>query len=146
MKRHDGDGFGPTLAAERLETESGLRVSQETLRRWMVEAGLWDGLRKRTQHQARPERSAHAGELVILRGDICCWPGERRAVNWIMELVDDATGTIALRVNRELIWALAGGCEHGSSDTASRRRCRPTGGTRACGSRPRAHGSQAHRC
>lgn len=33
--------FCPTLAAEKLAERDGLRVSRETLRRWMVDAGLW---------------------------------------------------------------------------------------------------------
>jgi transposase len=33
--------FGPTLAAEHLESEHGLKVCSETLRLWMLEAGLW---------------------------------------------------------------------------------------------------------
>jgi transposase len=33
--------FGPTLAAEHLASEDGLTVDHETLRRWMLAAGLW---------------------------------------------------------------------------------------------------------
>jgi hypothetical protein len=33
--------FGPTLAAEKLDERDGLRVSRETLRSWMSEAGIW---------------------------------------------------------------------------------------------------------
>ena len=33
--------FGPTLAAEHLQEEYGLTVHHETLRRWMLAAGLW---------------------------------------------------------------------------------------------------------
>jgi hypothetical protein len=36
-----GERFGPTLAAEHLEAEDGLRVNAETLRQWMLEAGQW---------------------------------------------------------------------------------------------------------
>jgi transposase len=100
-------GFGPTLAAAELASQKGLQVSKETLRRWMLEAGLWSGSRN---HEPQPESAprAHFGELVILRGRICAWPEERRSVNWIMQLIDAATETIALRVTREPIWALAG--------------------------------------
>ena len=37
--------FGPTLAAEHLASEDGLTVNHETLRRWMVAAGLWSRAR-----------------------------------------------------------------------------------------------------
>ena len=40
-------GFGPTLAAEHL-ARAGLRVSRETLRRWMSAAGLWRPRQRRT--------------------------------------------------------------------------------------------------
>ena len=33
--------FGPTLAAEHLAEEDGIGIDHETLRRWMLEAGLW---------------------------------------------------------------------------------------------------------
>ena len=33
--------FGPTLAAEKLAEHHGFKVSRETLRKWMVEDGLW---------------------------------------------------------------------------------------------------------
>src|SRR5579871_5953611 len=36
-----GERFGPTLAAEHLAAEDGLKVDRETLRRWMLGAGLW---------------------------------------------------------------------------------------------------------
>jgi transposase len=39
--------FGPTLAAEHLASEDGLQVDAETLRRWMLAAGLWSRERKR---------------------------------------------------------------------------------------------------
>ena len=35
-------GFGPTLAAEYLHKRHQITVSKETLRRWMVQAGLDD--------------------------------------------------------------------------------------------------------
>ena len=33
--------FGPTLAAEKLAERDGVHVSRETLRKWLVEDGLW---------------------------------------------------------------------------------------------------------
>ena len=45
--------FGPTLAAEHLASEDGLAVDHETLRRWMLAAGLWSRARKRRPHRRR---------------------------------------------------------------------------------------------
>jgi len=36
-----GDRFGPTLAAEHLAEDHGVEIDAETLRRWMLEEGLW---------------------------------------------------------------------------------------------------------
>ncbi|WP_299657358.1 helix-turn-helix domain-containing protein, partial [uncultured Jannaschia sp.] len=41
LVREKYSDFGPTLAAETLAERHDLRVSRETLRRWMVEDGLW---------------------------------------------------------------------------------------------------------
>jgi transposase len=51
--------FGPSLAAEVLFEKDGVKVSRETLRRWMVEDGLWL-LRKqrRSFHQLRLRRES----------------------------------------------------------------------------------------
>ena len=54
--------FGPTLAAEHLESEGGLKVDAETLRRWMLAAGLWSRQRKRSPYRQRREPKEHLGE------------------------------------------------------------------------------------
>src|SRR5713226_5203758 len=65
--------FGPTLAAEHLASEDGLPVDHETLRRWMLAAGLWSRTRKRQRHRQRRERKAHFGELVQMDGSFAEW-------------------------------------------------------------------------
>lgn len=35
-------GFGPTLASEKLEELEGIKVSEETVRKWLMEEGLWE--------------------------------------------------------------------------------------------------------
>jgi hypothetical protein len=35
--------FGPTLAAEKLAELHGIHLGRETLRQWMIAAGLWQG-------------------------------------------------------------------------------------------------------
>ena len=66
-------GFGPTLAAEHLASEDRLEVHPETLRRWMLEEGLWKRARKRKPHRKRRERRAHFGELVQMDGSFHDW-------------------------------------------------------------------------
>ena len=59
-----GERFGPTLAAEHLAEDDGVVVDAETLRRWMLEEGLWSRARKRKPYRQRRLRRAHFGELV----------------------------------------------------------------------------------
>ena len=41
LKRPEWHDFGPTFAAEQLAKRHQIRVGKETLRGWMIEAGLW---------------------------------------------------------------------------------------------------------
>ena len=50
-------GFGPTFACEKLQ-ELGLAVSPDTLRRWLIEEGLWQRRRRREPHRSRRPRRA----------------------------------------------------------------------------------------
>jgi transposase len=85
--------FGPTLAAEHLASEDDVVVHHETLRRWMLTAGLWHRRRTRRAHRRRRERMAHFGELVQLDGSMHRWFEERGPSACLLTLVDDATGT-----------------------------------------------------
>jgi transposase len=101
--------FGPTLAAEHLASEDGLTVDHETLRRWMVAAGLWSRVRKRSPHRRRRERMAHFGELVQLDGSVHPWFEDRGPQSCLLTLVDDATGRSLGRFGaQETIWAAVG--------------------------------------
>lgn len=101
-------GFGPTLAAEHLASEDKLEVHPETLRRWMLEQGLWKRMRKAQPHRKRRQRKAHFGELVQLDGSFHDWYQERGAKACLMNMVDDATSTVEARLgDEETIWAAA---------------------------------------
>jgi hypothetical protein len=105
----EGKRFGPTLAAEHLAQEDGMVVDHETLRRWMLAAGLWSRQRKRKKHHQRRERKAHFGELVQLDGSFHDWLEGRGPRGCLMNMVDDATGgTIARLGKEETIWAAVG--------------------------------------
>jgi transposase len=101
--------FGPTLAAEHLAEEDGLAIDHETLRRWMLAAGLWSRQRKGKKHCQRRERRLHFGELVQLDGSFHDWLEERGPRGCVMNMVDDATNqTLAQMGKEETIWAAAG--------------------------------------
>jgi transposase len=98
--------FGPTLAAEHLASEDGLTVDHETVRRWMLAAGLWSRARKRSPHRRRRERKAHFGELVQLDGSFHPWLEDRGPTSCLLTMVDDATGRSLGRFGtQETIWA-----------------------------------------
>ncbi len=103
-----GERFGPTLAAEHLGSEDGLQVDAETLRRWMLSAGLWSRERKRRRHRRRRERKEHLGELVQMDGSFHAWLEERGPKGCLIDLIDDATNTTLARLGeQETIWAAA---------------------------------------
>jgi hypothetical protein len=104
-----GERFGPTLAAEHLGSEDGLHLDAETLRRWMLAAGLWSRERRRRQHRRRRERKEHLGELVQMDGSFHAWLEERGPEGCLIDLVDDATNiTLAQLGEQETIWAAVG--------------------------------------
>jgi len=71
LVRQNYRDFGPTLAAEVLLERHGVEVSRETLRKWMVEAGLWlSRKQRRTFHQPRLRRESY-GELIQIDGVGC---------------------------------------------------------------------------
>jgi transposase len=101
-----GERFGPTLAAEHLRSDDGLEMHPETLRRWMLEAGLWSRERKSRAHRKRRERKKHFGELVQFDGSQHAWFEERGSKCFLMNMVDDATSrTEALFSEQETTWA-----------------------------------------
>lgn len=65
LKQPDWHDFGPTFAAEQLAKRHQIHIGKETLRKWMIEAGLWQSKARRLEeaHCWRPRRSAF-GELV----------------------------------------------------------------------------------
>jgi molybdenum-dependent DNA-binding transcriptional regulator ModE len=85
--------YGPTLAAESL-AEEGLVVPVQTLRRWLLAAGLWSRQRRTKQHRRRRARKEHFGELVQMDGSHHDWFEGRHSWAVLMVMIDDATGRI----------------------------------------------------
>jgi len=109
--KYSGDRFtrfGPTLAAEHLSSEDGIVIDHETLRRWMLAAGLWQRRRQRAPYRQRRERKRHFGELVQLDGSQHAWLEDRGPSGCAMTLVDDATNRVLLQfAPQETTWAAA---------------------------------------
>jgi transposase len=85
-------GFGPTLAAEKLEKRNRIKVSRETLRGWLCENNLPYRKRRKKPHRQWRERRACFGEMVQLDGSTHDWFDGRRPECTLMGYIDDATG------------------------------------------------------
>lgn len=83
--------FGPTLAVEYLAKVDGEKLSEETLRQWLIEAGIWLPHRRGSPHRQWRERREHWGDLVQMDGSEHDWFEGRRAKASMMVMVDDAT-------------------------------------------------------
>ncbi|MDB2407632.1 ISNCY family transposase [Jannaschia sp.] len=86
--------FGPTLAAETLLDRHGMSISRETLRRWMVEDGLWLTRKDRRRfHRSRLRRESF-GELIQIDGSDHRWFEDRGPACMLLVFVDDATSKL----------------------------------------------------
>lgn len=86
--------FGPTLAAEYLESRDEIKIGRETLRKWMIEAGVWvDRKTRKAVHQLRKRRDCY-GELVQLDGSDHDWFEGRALECSLLVFVDDATNSV----------------------------------------------------
>jgi hypothetical protein len=94
-------GFGPTLASEYLAKREGIRVSKETVRQWLIAAGVWPAKSRRVQavHTWRPRRACR-GELV--QGDTSehAWLEGRAEEPYLIIMIDDATSRLHARFVR----------------------------------------------
>jgi len=88
-------GFGPTLAHEKLVEKDKLQLSVESVRKIMIEEGLWKPrkLKKVVTHQLR-ERRACFGELVQIDGSPHDWFEGRADACVLLVFIDDATGKL----------------------------------------------------
>ena len=87
--------FGPTLAAEKLRERHDVTVSRETLRHWMMAAGLWQSKKQKAKraYQPRYRRSCY-GELIQLDGSSHDWFEGRAPKCTLLVYVDDATSVL----------------------------------------------------
>ena len=89
------EGFGPTLAHEKLAELHGLALSVETLRHWMIEDGLWIPRARREPRIQQPRRRRPCrGELIQIDGCDHEWFEDRADRCTLLVFVDDATGAL----------------------------------------------------
>jgi len=79
---------------EVLFERNGIEVSRETLRKWMVGAGLWlSRKQRRTFHQPRLRRESY-GELIQIDGSEHRWFEDRGEPCTLLVFIDDATSKL----------------------------------------------------
>ena len=82
------------IAAEKLAERHDLKVSRETLRSWMRQAGIWMSRAERRRIQQPRHRREHIGELVQIDGSEHHWFEDRAAACTLLVFVDDATSRL----------------------------------------------------
>jgi transposase-like protein len=85
------------LAAEKLLDRNGIRISDETLRLWLLEAGVTHFKRRKRPHRAWRERKTHRGELIQMDGSHHAWLENRGPRCVLMAYIDDASNRVDAR-------------------------------------------------
>ena len=106
--------FGPSLAGEYLAQDHQIRVSRETVRQWMLRAGLWKRRKRRLEpvHVWRARRGCF-GELVQWDTSDHDWLEGRGERLSLIAMIDDATSRALARFapqdstaeNMRLLWS-----------------------------------------
>ena len=87
--------FGPTLAHQKLTEDHDLTCSVETLRGWMIAAGIWVPRVQRARRSYQPrERRACRGELIQIDGSYHHWFEDRGPRCTLLVYIDDATSEL----------------------------------------------------
>ncbi len=73
-----------------LKEEHGIKVSRETVRSWLIKAGLLEPKPLKQKRRKRRPRSKKEGQLVFLDGSLHVWFGKKQFT--LLLALDDATG------------------------------------------------------
>ena len=84
--------FGPTLAAEKLFEIDKIKITDETLRLWLIEADISYKRRKKRPHRQWRQRKDYFGEMIQIDGSHHDWFEGRGPECVFMGYIDDATG------------------------------------------------------
>lgn len=92
------EGFGPKFVSEKLAAIYGILLGRETIRRWMIRTGAWNGRRDGPRHRAWRERRPCIGMMVQLDGSPHDWFEGRGPKCTLLVFIDDATGLVQYAV------------------------------------------------
>lgn len=90
-------GFGPTLFCEKLLEIDGIKISDETLRKWLIESGDWKKVRRGRTHRKWRERKESKGDMIQMDGSRHDWFEGRGEELVLMAYIDDATNRVFAR-------------------------------------------------
>ncbi|MDE3111300.1 MAG: ISNCY family transposase [Acidobacteriota bacterium] len=96
-KQREYRDYGPQLFSEVLEERLQLRVSAETVRQWLMSAGLWSGRRAPRRHRKKRERREGIGTLVQFDGSEHDWFEGRGPACCLLVAIDDASSQLFMR-------------------------------------------------
>lgn len=86
--------FGPTFAVEKLAQNHAIYTNKETLRKAMIQEGIWRGKKHKIKHRKFRERKAIFGMMIQLDGSEHDWFEGRAPQCTLLVFIDDATSTI----------------------------------------------------
>jgi transposase len=93
--------YGPTLASEYLAEEHAIIASKETVRQWMMRAGLWRAQKQRIgEVHVWRQRRERFGELVQWDTSDHDWLEGRGERIYLIAMIDDATSRLFARFVR----------------------------------------------
>jgi len=98
-REHYSD-YGPTLFAEMIakeQSETLALIDHETIRRWLLRAGLWSAERTRKRHRRKRERREKIGSLIQFDGSFHDWFEGRGPWCCLLVAIDDASGRVFMR-------------------------------------------------
>ena len=87
-------GFGPTLASGKMFETDNIVLSDETLRKWLIESGDWIKGRRKRVHRKWRERKAYFGEMAQMDGSHHNWLEGRAPDMVLIGCIDDAANKI----------------------------------------------------
>ena len=97
LYREEYGDFGPTLATEKLFETHKIKISDDTLRNWLIEDGAWQIRRKHRKHRQWRERKHYFGEMLQIDGSHHDWLEGRCPECVLMGYIDDATNNVFAR-------------------------------------------------
>lgn len=89
--------FHPTFATEKLLELDNIKLSNETVRRLMIAANLWEDRKRKATHREWRERKDCPGEMIQMDGSDHAWFEDRGNKGILLAAIDDATSEIFLR-------------------------------------------------